>query len=123
MGQEEGEQILSVTKLSHEWCYIRTVAGQPYTVQISYHNLVTHGRPVPNCSMRLCRPGLVYSLAFFDEFAANIGVQFCGLLHEGSGLTLDKTCSGPAGLLAVSVWRPALRFGAVVAPKSRTRSH
>ena len=93
VGQEEGEEITTETKLSYEWCSIRTVAGQPYTVQIRYRDLITQGRPVPNCPMRLAgRPGLVYSVAFFEQFAANIcpGLEFCGLVYEGSSLTLQK---------------------------------
>ena len=53
VGQEEGEEITTETKLSYEWCAIRTVAGQPYTVQIRYRDLITQGRPVPNCPIRL----------------------------------------------------------------------
>ena len=53
VGQEEGEEITTETKLSYEWCPIRTVAGQPYTVQIKYRDLITQERPVPNCPMPL----------------------------------------------------------------------
>ena len=98
VGQEEGEEITHETKLSYEWCSIRIVTGQPYTVQIKYRDVITQGRSVPNCPMRLAgRPGLVYSVAFFEQFAAKIcqGLEFCGLVYEGSSLTLQKSL--PAG--------------------------
>ena len=73
MGEEAGEEMYRDSKLIFELCAVRTVAGQPYTVQTLYYHLVSHGRPVPNCSMRLTgRPGPVYSVEFFEQFAANI---------------------------------------------------
>ena len=43
--------------------------------------------------MRLAgRPGLVYTVAFFDAFAANIspGLQYCGVFYDGSILALER---------------------------------
>ena len=39
-GETNGQDITWETKMIFEWCAIRTIAGQPYTVQILYYNLV-----------------------------------------------------------------------------------
>ena len=61
VGEEDDQDITNETKLIFEWLHVRKLCGEPYLCHIRYHNLVTHGRPVPNCPMRLCRPGLLYS--------------------------------------------------------------
>ena len=101
VGEDDGQHITSETKLIFEWLHVRKLCGEPYLCHIRYHDLVTHGRAVPNCPMRLCRPGLLYSLNIFDDFAANIcpGLRFCGLMHEGSNLSVEKCL--PAGSIDV----------------------
>ena len=38
------------------------------------------------------RPGLVYSIPWFDQFAENVmhGSQFCGLIYEGQSVDMCK---------------------------------
>ena len=77
-----------------EWQHVRRFNGDPYVVHVRYYNSLRDGRSVSNCPIRLAgRPGLVYSVAFFEQFAANIcaGLEFCGLVYEGSSLTLQKS--------------------------------
>ena len=96
VGEDDGQHITSETKLIFEWLHVRKLCGEPYFCQIRYRDLITQGRPVPNSPLRLQgRPGLVYTVAFFDAFAANIGVQLCWLMHEGSNLCLERCL--PAG--------------------------
>ena len=49
VGKEASEEIQSDTKLIFEWCHIRTLTDDPYTVQILYRKLLLDGRAVPNC--------------------------------------------------------------------------
>ena len=73
MGEEDDQDITNETKLIFEWLHVRKLCGEPYLCHIRYHDLVTHGRPVPSSPMRLQgHPGLLYILEFFDNFAANI---------------------------------------------------
>ena len=56
------------------------------------------GRDVPHCPLRLRgRPGLIYSLQWFEHFAASVlpGLQYCGLVYEGNAVESCKTL--PAG--------------------------
>ena len=97
-GKEEGLEFQSETNMIFAWSHVRTAAGEPYTVRITYHNLVAQARPVPNCPLRLLgRPGLLYSLEFYNEFAENVvpGLEYRGLVYEGAALTLERSL--PAG--------------------------
>ena len=97
VGEEDGQHITLDTKIIFEWLHVSKIDNGPYLCQIRYRDLITQGRPVPNCPMRLCRPGLVYTVEFLDQFAENIcrGLRFCGLMHEGSSLSLERCL--PAG--------------------------
>ena len=53
------------------------------------------------------RPGLVYSVQWFEQLAENVrlGLQFCGLIYEGQVVGMCKTLPlGGAGVLDVSVY-------------------
>ena len=81
------------TKITFEWLRVSKIDNGPYLCQISYRDLVSHGRAVPNCPLRVAgRPGLVYSVEFLDEFARNIcsGLEFRGVVYEGSSLALER---------------------------------
>ena len=98
VGEDDGQHITLDTKIIFEWLHVRKRDGDPHVCQISYRNLISLGRPVPNSPMLLQgRPGLLYTIEFFDNFAANIcrGLRFCGLMHEGSNLCLERCL--PAG--------------------------
>ena len=98
MGEDDGQHITLDTKIIFEWLHVRKRDGDPHVCQISYRHLISLGRPIPNSPMLLQgRPGLLYTLDFFDNFAANIcrGLRFCGLMHEGSNLCLERCL--PAG--------------------------
>ena len=101
VGKEDDQDITNETKLIFEWLHDRKLCGEPFLGHIRYDDLVTHGRAVPNCPMRVCRPGLLYSLECFDDFAGNIsaGLQFCGLVYEGSSLSVERCL--PAGGIGV----------------------
>ena len=59
-GEADGQDIKRDTNMTFEWCAIRTVA------QIRYNNLVSLGRLIPNCKIRLAgRPWHDYSVDFF----------------------------------------------------------
>ena len=52
------------------------------------------------------RPGLVYSIQWFEQFAENVilGLQFCGLIYEGQAVDMCNTLpSGGVDVLDVSV--------------------
>ena len=67
-----------------------------------------HGRNILYCPIRMCgRPGLVYSIQWFEQFAENVmlGLQFCGLIYEGQPMDMCKTLpSGGVDVLDVSVY-------------------
>ena len=74
------------------------MASEPYTVQILYRKLLLDGREMQICQIRLAgRPGLVYSVDFFEHFAANIcsSLKFWGFVYEGSNLAVEVPV--PAG--------------------------
>ena len=93
VGEEDWQHITLDTKIIFEWLHVRKIDNDPYLCQINYRHLVTDGCPVPNCPMRLCRPGLVYTVEFLDQFAENLcrGLRFCGLMREGSSLSLERS--------------------------------
>ena len=97
VGEEDGQHITLDTKIIFEWLHVSKIDNGPYFCQIRYRDLITQGRQVPNCSMRLCRPGFLYTFEFLDQFAENIcrDLHFCGLMHEGSNLSLERCL--PAG--------------------------
>ena len=67
VGEGDAQHITQAIKIIFEWQHVRRFNGDLHVVHISYHDLISHGRSVPNSPMRLQgRPGLVYSLAFFD---------------------------------------------------------
>ena len=93
MGEEDGQHLNLDTNIIFEWLHVSKLDNGPYLCQITYRNLVSHGRAVPNCQLRVARrPGLVYSVEFLDEFARNIwsGLEFRGVVYEGSSLALDR---------------------------------
>ena len=72
VGEEDGQHITLDTKTIFEWLYVSKIDNGPYLCQISYRDLVSHGRAVPNCPLQVAgRPELVYSVEFLDEFARN----------------------------------------------------
>ena len=93
VGEEDGQAITVGTKIIFEWLHVRKLDNDPYVCQIKYRNLISLGRPVPNCPMRVQgRPGLLYTVAFFDAFDANIspGLQYCGVVYDGASLALER---------------------------------
>ena len=93
VGEEDGQHLILDTNIIFEWLHVSKLDNGPYLCQISYHNLVSPGRAVPNCPLRIAgRPGLVYSVEFLDEFARNIcsGLEFRGVVYEGSSLALER---------------------------------
>ena len=75
IGEESGDDITLATHLIFEWQHVRRLGGEPYLVRICYRNQISHGRTVPNCSLRLKgHPCFVYIVAFFEAFAANISL-------------------------------------------------
>ena len=79
VGEDDGQPITQATQIIFEWHHVRRFNGDPYLVHIRYDTLFSHGRSVPNNPMRLAgRPGVVYTVAFFDAFGANIspGLQY-----------------------------------------------
>ena len=96
VGEDDGQHITLDTKIIFEWLHVRKRDGDPHVCQISYRNLISLGRPVPNCPMRVQgRPGLLYIVAFFDAFAESIGCQYCGVVYEGAHLLVSRSL--PAG--------------------------
>ena len=92
-GEKDGQLLLKDTKLFFEWRHVTTASGEPYVVSIRYENLVYHLRSIPNCPMRLQgKPGLRYSLDFFDQLAENVspGLEYRGLMYEGP--VMDNEC-------------------------------
>ena len=93
VGEGDGQHITLDTKTIFEWLHVRKRDGDPHVCQISYRNLISLGRLIPNNPMLLQgRPNLVYTVEFLDQFAENIcrGLRFCGLMHEGSSLSLER---------------------------------
>ena len=86
VGETDGHHIARATTIIFEWLHVRCFNGDPLLVHIRYDNLISHGRSVPNCPIHLAGwPGLVYSVEFFEQFAANIcpGLGFCALVCDG----------------------------------------
>ena len=93
MGEEDGQHLTLDTNIIFEWLHVSKLDNGPYLRQITYRHLVSDGRAVPNCPLRVAgRPGLVYSVRFLDEFARNIcsGLEFRGVVYEGSSLALER---------------------------------
>ena len=83
VGEDDGQHITQATKIIFEWQHVRRFNGDHHLVHISYHDLISHGRSIPNSPLRLAgRPGLVYTAAFFEAFAANTSpsLQYCGVM-------------------------------------------
>ena len=62
-------------------------------MRICYRHLISDGRSVPNCFLRLAgHPGLVYNVAFLEALGANIspGLQYCGVVYDGASLALER---------------------------------
>ena len=98
VGEDDGQHITQATKIIFEWQHVRCSNGDPHLVHIRYDNLFALGRSAPTSPMRLQgRPGLIYTVAFFDSFAESIspGLQYCGVVHEGAHLLLSRSL--PAG--------------------------
>ena len=71
IGEESGDEITLASKMIFECQHVRRLNGEPYLVHIRYDSLISYGRSVPNCPIRLAgRPGFVYSVEFFEQFAA-----------------------------------------------------
>ena len=127
VGQDVGEHLLTPTVLLFEWLLVKKTNGEAYTVRVCYHHLIHDGDNIPHCPIRMRgRPGLVYSIQWFEQFAEHImpGLQFCGLVYEGQAVSMEEVlpsgcgCVGRAGVLAVAEWRNYLLHGAPYASRS-----
>ena len=53
VGEDDAQHITLDTKIMFEWLHVRKRNGDPHVCQISYRNLISLGRPVPNSPVLL----------------------------------------------------------------------